>query len=70
MSEEFSFEAYPFDYTDKGRLMGHLVLGAEMIQEKIKSLPGFPEDISIRLQSKLLRVIENKEIGNARRKSS
>jgi 3'-5' exoribonuclease len=53
-TEEFSFDAYPFDYTDKGRLMGHLVLGAEMIQEKVKSLPEFPEDLSIRLQHLVL----------------
>lgn len=53
-TEEFSFDAYPFDYTDKGRLMGHLVLGAEMVQEKIKTLPEFPEDLSIRLQHLIL----------------
>jgi 3'-5' exoribonuclease len=49
-TKEFAFETYPFDYTNKGRLMGHLVLGAEMIQDIINSLPGFPEDLSTRLQ--------------------
>ena len=53
-TKEFSFDTYPFDYTDKGRLMGHLVLGAEMIQEKINTLPGFPEDLSTRLQHLVL----------------
>jgi len=52
--KEFAFGSYPFDYTDKGRLMGHLVLGAEMIQEKINTLPGFPEDLSTRLQHLIL----------------
>ena len=52
--KEFAFGTYPFDYTDKGRLMGHLVLGAEMIQEKINTLPGFPEDLSTRLQHLVL----------------
>jgi len=53
-TKEFAFDTYPFDYTDKGRLMGHLVLGAEMIQEKINTLPGFPEDLSTRLQHLVL----------------
>jgi 3'-5' exoribonuclease len=29
---EFSYAALPFDYTDQGRLIGHLVLGAEMVR--------------------------------------
>jgi 3'-5' exoribonuclease len=53
-TREFSFETQPFDYTDKGRLMGHLVLGAEMIQEKVNAIPGFPEDLSTRLQHLVL----------------
>jgi 3'-5' exoribonuclease len=53
-TREFSFEKQPFDYTDKGRLMGHLVLGAEMIQEKVNAIPGFPEDLSTRLQHLVL----------------
>ena len=53
-TEEFSYDTYPFDYTNKGRLMGHLVLGAEMIQEKVNTLPGFPEELSTRLQHLVL----------------
>jgi 3'-5' exoribonuclease len=30
---EFSFAAPPFDYTDQGRLMGHLVIGVEMVRQ-------------------------------------
>ena len=30
---EFSFSSLPFDYTDQGRLLGHLVLGVQMVQE-------------------------------------
>lgn len=29
---EFSFEALPFDYTDQGRLLGHLVIGVDMVR--------------------------------------
>ncbi|MCI8293732.1 MAG: HD domain-containing protein [Hespellia sp.] len=30
------------DYTDDGQLIGHIVIGVEMINEAIRSLPGFP----------------------------
>ena len=53
-TREFAFDTYPFNYTNKGRLMGHLVLGAEMIQEKINTLSEFPEDLSTRLQHLVL----------------
>lgn len=31
---EFSFEAPPFDYTDAGRLLGHILLGLEMVRSR------------------------------------
>ena len=30
-------------YTDEGQLIGHIVIGCEMIAEKIRELPDFPE---------------------------
>ena len=30
--EEYSFQRPPFDYTDRGRLVGHLVLGVELVR--------------------------------------
>lgn len=39
-------EIAPFplnDYTDDGNLLGHIVMGYEMIAEKIAQIPGFPE---------------------------
>ncbi len=51
---ELSFDTSAFDYTDRGRLMGHLVLGAEMIQEKVGTIAGFPDGHSTRLQHLVL----------------
>ncbi len=34
------------DYTDEGQLLGHIVMGSEMIAEKIKAIDGFPEKLS------------------------
>ncbi len=31
------------DYTDDGQLLGHIVMGSEMISEKSKEIPGFPK---------------------------
>ncbi|MCR4798472.1 MAG: HD domain-containing protein [Lachnospiraceae bacterium] len=31
------------DYTDDGQLLGHIVMGAEMVREKIRSIPDFPK---------------------------
>jgi 3'-5' exoribonuclease len=39
-TREFSYEAPPFDYTDSGRLLGHLVLGVEMVREAARELNG------------------------------
>lgn len=30
------------DYTDAGQLLGHIMIGAEMVGEHIRSIPGFP----------------------------
>ncbi len=38
-----------FDYTDKGRLVGHIVIGAQMVTEKAHAIDDFPEDVLDRL---------------------
>lgn len=35
--------AFPLnDYTDEGQLLGHIVIGVEMIDEKLRNIPDFP----------------------------
>ena len=31
------------DYTDDGQLLGHIIIGVEMANDAIRSIPGFPE---------------------------
>ena len=41
-------ELSPFpknDYTDDGQLLGHIMIGAEMIHDKAREIPGFPEKL-------------------------
>jgi 3'-5' exoribonuclease len=41
---EFEYAAPPFDYTDKGRLLGHIVLGTEMIRQAAAAVPDLSEE--------------------------
>ncbi len=43
-TEELSFSS-AFDYTDKGKLLGHIVISAMVINEESKKIPAFPEDL-------------------------
>ncbi|HRI88928.1 MAG TPA: HD domain-containing protein, partial [Candidatus Hydrogenedentes bacterium] len=45
--EEMSQDMF-VDYTTAGKLLGHLAIGAEMVQQRIATIPDFPE--SLRLQ--------------------
>jgi 3'-5' exoribonuclease len=51
---ELSFHSYPFNYTDQGRLVGHLVLGVTMVQDRINSITDFPDKLAMRLQHLIL----------------
>lgn len=42
--EELSYKR-SFYYTDKGRLVGHIVLGVNMVNEEISKIPDFPEEL-------------------------
>jgi 3'-5' exoribonuclease len=46
---EFSFER-TVDYTDQGQLLGHLVMEVEMINEKIATIPEFPDELAMLLK--------------------
>ena len=42
------------DYTDIGQLLGHITIGAEMVGERIKESPGFPEKTAVELKHCIL----------------
>ena len=46
-------ELSPFptnDYTDDGQLLGHIVIGVEMISDAVRSIPGFREQLASELK--------------------
>lgn len=42
------------DYTDEGQLLGHIIIGTEMVSERIKKIPGFPEKLAVELKHCIL----------------
>ena len=42
--EELSFES-AFEYTDKGKLIGHIVIASNLVRDEIKKIPGFPVEL-------------------------
>lgn len=42
------------DYTDDGQLLGHIIIGTEMIGERIRTIPGFPEKSATELKHCIL----------------
>jgi 3'-5' exoribonuclease len=43
-TEELSFEPI-FEYTDKGKLLGHIVISAMLVNEEAKKIKNFPEEL-------------------------
>ena len=43
-----------FDYTDEGRLLGHIVSGDELIEGKIQIIQDFPQDLALKLKHLIL----------------
>lgn len=42
------------DYTDDGQLLGHIVIGTEMVGAKIRTMPGFPRKLATELKHCIL----------------
>jgi len=63
-------ELSPFpenDYTDAGQLLGHIVMGCEMVQERIKTISGFTEKRSLELQHCILAHHGEYEFGSPKK---
>jgi len=42
------------DYSDSGRLLGHIMLGTELVEREIGAIEGFPVDLRLRLKHMIL----------------
>jgi len=50
--EELSYDS-AFDYTDKGKLVGHIVIASNIVRDEIKKISGFP----VELENNLIHLI-------------
>jgi 3'-5' exoribonuclease len=55
------------DYSDEGRLLGHLVIGSSMVEEKLSEMKGFPAELAVRLKHMILSHHGEYEFGSPKR---
>lgn len=55
------------DYTDEGQLLGHIVIGAEMIGEKVRAIAGFPKGLESELKHCILAHHGEYEFGSPKK---
>jgi 3'-5' exoribonuclease len=51
--QEMSYER-AFDYTDEGKLIGHITIGVELVGDRIRQIDGFPRELAMLLKHMLL----------------
>lgn len=52
------------EYSTRGRLVGHMAIGLEILREKIAGLGGFPSDLRYRLEHMILSHHGEYELGS------
>ena len=55
---------YELEYSTRGRLVGHMAIGLEILREKISVLGGFPSDLRYRLEHMILSHHGEYELGS------
>ncbi len=61
---EYDLTSPSFQMTHKGKLLGHITLGQELISSKIKEIENFPESLSLELRHMILSHHGEKEWGS------
>lgn len=55
------------DYTDEGQLLGHIMIGSEMVHDEVKQIPGFPANIENELKHCILAHHGEYEFGSPKK---
>jgi 3'-5' exoribonuclease len=56
-----------FDYSDAGKLVGHLVMGVEMVNERAAQIPGFPDELRLLVNHMIVAHHGELEYGSPKR---
>ena len=62
-TEEFEYQ-FRIDYSDQGRLLNHIVIGIEMIDEKLSEIKDFPQDQMVLLKHMIVSHHGTREFGS------
>ena len=61
--EELTYDV-AVDYSLAGNLVGHIVIGAGMVRDAVREIPGFPEELALEIQHLMLSHHGAKELGS------
>ncbi len=64
--EEFTYDL-AIEYSEVGRLVGHVVLGVNIVEKKIRQIRGFPEELAVLLKHMIISHHGHLEFGSAKR---
>ncbi|HHX74739.1 MAG TPA: HD domain-containing protein [Firmicutes bacterium] len=62
--EEYEIKGLTIELTTRGKLLGHIMIGAEMLSQKVKTIAGFPEALYLELLHMVLAHHGHKEWGS------
>lgn len=62
--EEYNMNSLSFQQTDRGRLLGHIAIGLELMGQKIAEIPAFPPELKMELEHMILSHHGEKEWGS------
>lgn len=63
---EYTYDG-PFDLSDEGKLIGHVVIGERMVAQAIEQIPGFPQTLALKLRHMILSHHGKLEWGSPKR---
>ncbi|MFY9258086.1 MAG: HD domain-containing protein [Dethiobacteria bacterium] len=52
--EEYDPASLSFEFSDRGKLVGHISIGKEMLDQKISQIPAFPPQLKLELEHMIL----------------
>lgn len=61
--DEFEYQ-FKIDYSDKGRLLNHIVIGIKMVDDKLSGIEHFPEDQMLLLKHMIVSHHGTREFGS------
>ncbi len=64
--EELSYRR-SFNYTDEGKLLGHIIIGVQMVEDRVRSIPGFPRELAVMIKHLLLSHHGQYEFGSPKK---